>query len=59
MFGNPKCPKCGSRTQKTGYAFPYPSYRCLPCIERNTEKEKLEARIEKLERQLSKKNKNE
>lgn len=28
----PKCPRCGSPLQSTGYCAPYPSHRCLNCI---------------------------
>lgn len=32
FFRNPKCPKCGSITVKTYYAFPYPQFRCNNCF---------------------------
>lgn len=48
----PKCPHCGGQTTPTGYSYPYPQLRCKNCIQRNTEKQELEARIKALEDKL-------
>ncbi len=55
LFSKSKCPHCGGKLTETGYAFPYPQLRCKICIQNNREKDALEERISKLERQLKNK----
>ena len=52
LFSYPKCPKCGSETEPTGYAEPYPQLRCRPCVRRNSEKASDEKRIAALEARI-------
>lgn len=49
-FSNPKCPKCGTQTVKTGYSFPYPQLRCNRCYNENNKFKQLEDRIKQLEK---------
>ncbi len=50
---SPKCPYCGNPLEETGWATPYPSYRCNTCIAVNTAKREaanLKRRVEELEK---------
>jgi tRNA(Ile2) C34 agmatinyltransferase TiaS len=55
LFSNPNCPKCGRETEETGYAAPYPQYRCRSCITRNKENKNLQMQIDELRQQLDNK----
>lgn len=54
LFGLPKCPHCGGKTERTGYSFPYPQLRCRNCIRNNKAKREDEDRIKKLEERIKK-----
>jgi len=54
LFGNPKCPSCGGKTVRTGYSFPYPQLRCIPCYRQSIEREELEKRNRSLEHRINK-----
>jgi tRNA(Ile2) C34 agmatinyltransferase TiaS len=58
LFGLPRCPHCGGKTERTYASFPFPQLRCPTCIARNSEKEELEKRIAKLEAIVNNQNKN-
>lgn len=50
----PKCPRCGSALESTGYCAPYPSHRCNNCIAasiRDKEIKELRARVDSLSKQ--------
>jgi tRNA(Ile2) C34 agmatinyltransferase TiaS len=56
LFSNPKCPKCGGKTVRTGYSFPFPQLRCNRCVNYNSrikkqeqENQALKLRLERLE----------
>lgn len=44
------CPECGGKLERTGYAFPYPQWRCPNCIRNN----KMKKRMDRLEKKLEK-----
>lgn len=54
LFGLPKCPHCGGKTEETGYSFPYPQLRCRRCIATNKAKREQEEEIEDLKRRIEK-----
>lgn len=42
LFGNPRCPQCGRRTAPTGYSFPYPQWRCVPCLKQSNQQKSID-----------------
>ncbi len=52
-FSNPACPKCGRETTETGYCFPYPQYRCRPCMNKSKQEKKDKDKIKELEARLN------
>jgi tRNA(Ile2) C34 agmatinyltransferase TiaS len=52
IFGPPKCPYCGGPLEETSYAAPFPQWRCPNCIERNSEKRKVQNKIKALENRI-------
>ncbi len=52
LFGNPKCPRCGGKTVRTNYAFPFPQLRCNRCCEENGRLKAMEDEIKELKKKL-------
>ena len=52
FFSNPDCPYCGHELEETGYAFPYPEWRCRTCIRNNRKEQGDKEEISKLKQRL-------